>query len=253
MPNCDVGLLFATGTEQGGLDDRLEQKTTIRATRFTVRRGLLRGRSLAVVTSGVGGTSARRACEILIAGHRPRLIVSAGFAGGLDPRVKRGDFLSARSVVNGDGGEIAVALEPDSPPPRAGQLHVGRLLTVDRIVARPEDKAALGRRFDALAVDMETWEVADVCRQASIDWVSLRVISDAVDESLPPEIERVARQPNTPRRVGAALGVLLQRPSRLKNFLKLRLDGVALSAELAAYLETLIVRLVPAPTPLDET
>ena len=41
----------------------------------------------------------------MIDAYRPRLVVSAGFAGGLDPRLRRHDLVVATSLVNALGGE----------------------------------------------------------------------------------------------------------------------------------------------------
>ncbi len=245
MVQCDAGIVVATGTEAGGLSDRLEQSTVVRG-KSTIRCGLMAGRNVAIAVSGIGTSCASRALQTLVAGHRPRIVLSVGFAGALCDRVRRGDWVVVEQVVDDrQGGTVDLSLCSPMPIPRSGQLHVGRLLTADHLIATPEEKAVLGRQYAALAVDMETWAIARQCAEMRLPCFGIRLISDDVNEALPAEIERVARQPNATRRLGAAVGVLMRRPSRLRDFLRLRLDGVALSAELAAFVEQLVVRLIP--------
>jgi len=234
MNGCDVGIIIATATERLGFDDHLADRTTIRG-EFTFARGVLGQRSVVIATSGIGRKRARKACEALVAGHRPQRVLSVGFAGGLCPSLERGDFVNVERIVSQSDDEIELNSETPDVAPRSGRLHTGLILTADKIIAAPEEKQSLGAQHDALAVDMETWAIADYCQAADIPCHGLRIISDAVDEALPPEIEAVARQSTLPGRLGAAAGVLLRRPSKLKDFLQLRFDGRALSAELADF------------------
>ena len=109
--------------------------------------------------------SAAKAAHAMIDAYRPRLVVSAGFAGGLDPRVRRQDLVVATSLIgSGAGGEGSeITLDPARFLPGLDEvqnLHRGRLLTVDRVVRLPVEKHELGRQHDALAADMETFCVA---------------------------------------------------------------------------------------------
>src|SRR5262249_49466348 len=55
--------------------------------------------------------------------------------------------------------------------PRGGgapPLHRGRLLTAARLAGDPEAKRALGRKHDAMAVDMETAALARLCAAAEV-------------------------------------------------------------------------------------
>ena len=69
-------------------------------------------------------------------------------------------------------------------------LHVGPLLTVAKPILSADQKRQLGEQYQALAVDMETLAVAEICRQEKQRFLAVRVVSDAVDEELPADIER---------------------------------------------------------------
>src|SRR3569833_1498013 len=129
-------MVFALGIEVGGLEDLLSGMFVTKAKTAKLRHGILRNRALTIIESGVGCEAAAHATELLIAGHRPPWVISAGFAGGLDPRVKREDIVMADSIVGPDGSRLGVDLKVD-PASLAGKpgVHVGRVVTVDRIVS----------------------------------------------------------------------------------------------------------------------
>jgi len=246
-PPCDVGFVFALGIESGGLEDMLEGVVTTRAAGLTLREGRLRNRSVVIVEAGVGQSAAARGTQALIAGHRPAWVVSAGFAGALDRRVERGDILLADAVIGTDGRRLAIDLKV-SPETIAGSkgLHVGACVASDTIVGRPADKESLGRKHAALAVDMESWAVAEVCRQAKTRFLCIRVISDAIDDELPADVETLARQTSTASRLGAVAAALVRRPSSVKDMLKLKGDALVASDRLARFLAGIVEQLVPA-------
>ena len=189
----------------------------------------------------------------MIDAYRPRLMVSAGFAGSLDPRVQRQDLIVATSLTRppspsgrgagGEGGEIA--LDPAALVPwldEVRNLHRGRLLTFDRVVRLREEKQQLGRQHDALAVDMETFAVAEVCRQRAVDFFAVRAISDAVDDELPPDIGKLLVQKSFAGQLGAAVGSIFRRPAAVKDLFNLHQNALACSSRLAKFLGMLIER-----------
>lgn len=232
---CHVGLVFALGIEAGGLIDRLSGVIRTEGANFTAREGGLNGRRMVLIESGAGRERAAQATEALIHGHKPAWIVSAGFAGGLDPRMKRGDMLMANAIVGLDGRNLAIdfSLPADGAQPH---LHVGRLLTVDRVIRDPAEKQALGQQFGALAVDMETIGVAEVCQAEKVRFLSVRVIIDTMDQVLPRDIDNLVKRESTAGRLGAAAGAILKRPSSIKDMWQLKEDALVASERLAKFL-----------------
>lgn len=243
---CDIGFVFALGIESGGLQDLLEGVVTTRGAGLTFRQGVLRNRSVVLVETGVGQAGAARGTQALLAGHRPAWVISAGFAGALDRRLRRGDIVLADAVIGPDGRRLAIDLKipPDTSAGNKG-LHVGACLTRDAIVRLTAEKESLGRQHGALAVDMESWTVAEVCRQAKTRFLAIRVISDAVDDELPADVETLARQKSTASRLGAAAAALVRRPSSAKDMLKLKGDALVASDRLARFLAGVVEQLAP--------
>ena len=118
--------------------------------------------------------------------YRPRFVVSAGFSGALHPEQRVGDLILATEIVDEYGG----FWRADDLPGMLLEAAVsrGRLLTVTRLVAKPEEKRHLGREYQALAVDMETATVARLCRQHDVPFACLRVISDDWNTPLSPHL-----------------------------------------------------------------
>jgi adenosylhomocysteine nucleosidase len=245
---CDVGIVFALGIEAGGLEDLLQGAVTTQAAGVTLREGKLRNRSVVVAESGLGQLAAAAATQTLIAGHQPALIISAGFAGGLDRRLKRGDIVMADALLHTDGRRLAIDLKIDPAVVDANKrLHIGGCVTSDRVLHRPADKESLGQRSGALAVDMESWAVGEVCRQAKTPFLGVRIISDAVDDELPADVETLARQKTTASRLGAAAGAVFRRPSSIKDMLQLKEDALVFSDRLARFLAGMVEQLAPHP------
>ena len=151
-----------------------------------MREGTLDDHCVVLMQSGPGRPNAARATEALIDGHRPKLVISAGFAGGLDVRLHRGDIVWVDGLVD-EAGEQYETERRRLPAAlaEAKDCFVGRLLTVDRIIRLPDEKLALGRQYAALACDMESIAVAEVCRRREVPFLAVRVINDAADDLLP--------------------------------------------------------------------
>jgi adenosylhomocysteine nucleosidase len=130
--------------------------------------------------------------------------------------------------------------------PSAPDLHVGRLAASERILGRPGEKRAYGAQTGALAVDLESFAIARACERLGARFLAVRVISDAVGDELPPEIDHLARQKSVAGQLGAAAGAIFRKPSSLKQMLKLKEDSLVASDKLARFLSNLIRHLPKA-------
>ncbi|NUQ61988.1 MAG: hypothetical protein HUU20_05845 [Pirellulales bacterium] len=242
---ADVGILFALGIESGGLEDLLSGVITTRGYGFTAKAGGYRGRSIVVFRSGVGSVAAGRAAEAMIAGHEPKWIISAGFAGGLADGIQHGDVIMADELIDASGQRLRVDLRVDSESlAKTPGVHVGRLLTVDEVVRLPAEKRSLAAQHHALAVDMESFAVAGVCRERQVKFLAVRIVTDAVDEQLPPDLERLLRQNTRLAKLGAVVGTVWNRPGSVKDMWQLKETALVASDRLAKFLAATIEQLV---------
>ncbi len=241
---CDVAFLFALGIESGGLVDCLKGEETSRHQHGVERAGQLDGREVVIVESGVGAVAAARAAKAAIEFYQPRWVISAGFAGALDADLRRGHVLMADSVVRESGEQLSVGIKLDPQVLAASKgLHVGRLTTVDRLIRHPAERQQLHQQTAALACDMETFAVAQACRDAGTRLISVRIISDAVDDELPREIEHLLSQRTLAGKIGAAAGAVMHRWGAAKDLWNLREDALKASDRLAKFLRGVVTQL----------
>lgn len=238
--HAHVGIVHATAMEINPFLDRCERVRKYTGGSFVFRGGLLGDVRVAFAESGMGPRLAKKATQTLIDGHSPTWIVSAGFSGALRPELRIGDIVVASSIVDASGTElkIDVGMQPD---PKRG-LAVGRLLTVEQIVRNVAEKKSLAERHGALAVDMESLAVAQVCRDARIRFLAVRVISDDLSVDLPKELASVVGSSGTVR-LGAVAGALFKRFSSAKDLWRLREQALAAADRLATFLDGVVVQL----------
>lgn len=144
----------------------------------------------------------------LISEHRPDCIISTGCAGGVAAGVYLLDVVVASQVAYHDCwygepneyGQVqgfparfeaapfllnaAKSLADSSVDDRQqARLHFGLIASGDRFVSGPEDNAFILKHFpDALACDMESGSISQVCHMAGVPFMSMRVISDTAEE-----------------------------------------------------------------------
>ena len=133
-----------------------------------------------LVCGGIGAEAARRAAEAIVVLYSPPLVISAGFAGGLDPALKTGHALTPRLVIDaGDGSRT------DSGGGAGVLLSFGA-------VADSDQKASLAKAFGADVIDMEAAAVSRCAQAHGIQFMACKVVSDQRDQRLPPVARFVA-------------------------------------------------------------
>ena len=207
--------------------------------------------SVLVVETGMGSTHTQQALDWLLGrpllGHvayRPKLVLSAGFAGALCKPYRVGDVLLATEVVDTDGNVWPTTWPGELPAgPWEPALQRGRLLTAPQMVAKPEAKRALGERYGAAAVDMETATVARACSRAGVPFGSVRAISDDVDTALSPRLATLLAGGRVS--VVRLLLQLVQAPSLLGELWRLARHTRIAARQLATALGELLTLTLP--------
>ena len=237
---ADVGLVCALSMELNHFFDRCTKVRSVTGGGFRFRGGRLEGIRVAAVESGAGPNKAARATQALLEGHRPAWVISCGFAGGLQPQLRIGDLVVSSRVCDSGGVEIATphGMQPD---PDKG-LHVGRVLTTDRIVRTVAEKQELADRHSAIACDMESHAVASVCRDAKVPFMIVRSVTDGLAADLPAEVHALLASTGAGR-LGATVGALWNRPESVKDLWKLRENAAVAARRLAPFLAGVVEQL----------
>lgn len=238
---ADVGIVAALPMEVAPLLGRFRDVRKYGAKGQTIIEGQLAGKIVALVQTGMGRARAQRGAERLIAGHRPRWIVSAGFAGSLNPEIPRNAVLLPVEIANVEGRRFPTDWPPDAGLPAIAERR-GCLLTTDEVILKAERKARLRAEHGADLLDMETSAVAALCLERGVRFVAVRVVSDDATADLPPEILTILGESGS-YRLGAALGAIWRRPSSLKEMLALREQAAEAADRLTKVLLDLIPRL----------
>jgi adenosylhomocysteine nucleosidase len=156
----------------------------------------------------------------------------------------RGSLTTPHRVLRRGQEPIALAPWPEN---FLANSTATTLLTADSIATTPLEKRALAQATGADLVDMETWGVARRAMAAGLDCHSLRVISDAVDDQLPPEVARLVQPQSSLRRLGAACAALGRRPGAAVDLWRLWEHAVVDGKSLAFALEQLCGSLPVSP------
>ena len=182
-----------------------------------------------ILLTGIGQRNAKRALEAALAGRTPRLVLSCGFAGGLQPN------LVAGTVVFAVDSETAL----ESPLRNAGALPA-RFHCADRVATTAAEKRALRESTGADAVEMESGIICDLCRARNIPSGTIRVILDTASEDLPLDFNNFMTEDDR-MDYGKLAGTLLKSPGKVGALLRLQKQ----STEAAKKLAEVLNRVVP--------
>ena len=189
------------------------------------------GPDCGVVISGIGKANAERALLKSIEGGSPRLVLTCGYAGGLNPQFKHGDV-----VFDSDaGGELAGALKKLGAKP-------GRFHCADRIITTIAEKQALLKAKGADAVEMESGVIRELCGQRGIPSATIRVISDDAGQNLPMDFNCVAGADGNMNYFKLA-AALAKSPSLVPKLMRFQRELDACSHRLSEVLGKLLVGL----------
>ena len=127
-----------------------------------------------LICGGIGAQAARRAAEAVIREVQPVRVISVGFAGALDSKMKVADVMEPRVVVNAaDGSRTDMGTGKGTLVSYAG-------------VADRNQKERLAHAYAADAVVMEAAAVAQAAQARGVEFGALKAISDVVDFAMPP-------------------------------------------------------------------
>jgi adenosylhomocysteine nucleosidase len=199
-------------------------------------RGFLRSlgerkKEVVVLHTGVGANVCRKRIGPFLDAHEFRMLISSGFAGGVDPSLREGDLFLAEHFsapeLSRQAGELLDA-------------RVGRLVSSDRIIESRLEREHLAKQNGAVAVDMETEWIARACAAKNLPMLSLRVISDtaAAPFPAPPSILfDLERQKTDPLKLAAYLAL---HPASIIGLIRFARQIAGARANLSAALTKLV-------------
>jgi adenosylhomocysteine nucleosidase len=188
-------------------------------------RGLARHLGLARVAGRDWPNYRGGALEVVCAGPRAvhleeraagvdsvSLVISAGVCGALSPDLTEGDLVVPEAVVAATR-RVATALLPEV-------RRAGILVTVDEIVATPEQKARLWVETGALACDMESASILEWAARRGLRAAVVRGVSDRASRGVSADLAAVV-EPDGRVRTTRAVRVVLSRPRAIPEAMML--------------------------------
>ena len=160
--------------------------------------GRIGSKTVTVVRSGVGPLStAGRLAEIPEPGEFD-CVLSIGCAGALSPSLNIGDVVISEKIVDdtSPGSSYLPAAELVSIAKNCCEeygftAHSGTTVSTSEVAATVEAKEGLAEKCGAIAVDMETAQVAVWAARLGLPMLAMRTISDTSVDRIPPEIGEI--------------------------------------------------------------
>lgn len=197
--NMKIGVIVAMQVEYDQLVRLMEEPCRRQTGCLQFTLGRIGRHEVVLLQCGIGKVNAAMGATLMIMHYRPACIVSTGVAGGIDRCLQVMDVVVSTHLVYHDVscGEglgcapgqvqglpllfpaevsmVQTALDLQTPT----CIHAGLICTGDQFITSRAELSQIKHDFpEALAVDMESAAIAQVCYIQQVPFVSLRIISD---------------------------------------------------------------------------
>ena len=202
-----IGIIGAMEVEVAILKEKMEDVRIIKKASMDFYEGILAGKKVVVVRSGIGKVNAGICAQILADVFSVDAIINTGIAGSLNKNINIGDIVLSTDVVQHDMdattfgdpvGQIprldTFSFPADAKLVEAARLaneevntdihtFTGRVVSGDQFIAGNEKKDYLVRTFDGKCAEMEGAAIAQTAYLNKVPYVIIRAISDKADNS----------------------------------------------------------------------
>lgn len=200
-----VGIIVAIKDEKKALNSALNtvSEETFFKRNFVV--GNLCGIRVVIGLSGVGKVNAAVTTAVMIHRYAPTWIVNSGIAGGLVKTMEAGDLILASELLYHDANVVGLGCRPGQLPGlparfpadtflleravetlqgKSLRLFKGLVVSGDSFISSGASLKKITEVFpEAVAVDMESAAVAQVCYEQGVPCGVLRAVSDTPHQS----------------------------------------------------------------------
>lgn len=198
-----VGILCASDSEVAPFLPIIEECKVSEKAMLKFYEGKINGISVVALFSGVCKVNAAIAAQILIDVYGIDIMINAGTAGGMNPKLEIFDSVISTEVAYHDvASDILTEFHPwlESVYFKSdqelldlthkaidkieleGNVYWGRMVTGE-VFIEDERRKKINEQFAPLTVDMETASIAHVCYVNGIPFISIRSITDTAAHS----------------------------------------------------------------------
>ena len=181
---------------------------------------------------GIGRQNAGKSLRRFLESCSPELVLTCGFAGGLNPELKLGDIIYESGKRKAESGNLEERLLAAGAKP-------AKIFCADRIATTAMEKWQLCVDTGADAVEMESAAIHAVCAEKNISCVTVRVISDTAHEDLPLDFNALSK-PDRSIDFGKLAWAIAKSPGKIGALMKLQKKTSFAAKQLAAVLEKII-------------
>lgn len=191
-----IGIIVAMGKELNLLLNQIENKRTETTDGYMFHCGNIGKHEIFAMQCGIGKVNAAIGTYAMIGNYSPELIINTGVAGGADKSVAQMDIVVCEKIAHHDiwcgpgtqyGEAAGCPLFFHSDDAIIKHLHTsaksalkyGLICSGDKFISKAEEISEIKSHFpDAIAVDMESASIAQVCYMKNVPVLVTRVISD---------------------------------------------------------------------------
>ena len=177
-----------------------------------------------VIITGMGSENARTAISKYFESRSPVSVITAGFAGGLDPSLQLGAI-----VFNSQDTSMSKILQNQG-------ARGCNFLFAESVAVTADQKRELRLKSGADAVEMESATIVEVCREANIQCSIVRVISDTSLEDLPLDFNRIMTLNKRISIVKLAVHIIAS-PAKIPKLIQFRKKTIFAAKQLGAALD----------------
>ena len=180
-----------------------------------------------ILFTGIGKINAEKSVRDFLTIHSPRLVLSCGFAGGLNPDL--------------DLGAVIFATEDETLRQQliAANARPANFFCTAQIAITVAEKNQLRQKTGADAVEMESEAIRSVCRERGIPCATVRVVSDTAKEDLPLDFNQFSK-PDLSLDYGKLAWAIAKSPWKIGALLRLRKRCRFAAEQLAEVLRKII-------------
>lgn len=202
-----IGIIGAMEVEVAILKEKMEDVRIIKKASMDFYEGILAGKKVVAVRSGIGKVNAGICAQILADVFSVDAIINTGIAGSLNKNINIGDIVLSTDVVQHDmdatgfgyrkgqipqmpvfffnaddnlrrlAAEVCKEVNPDI------QVFEGRIASGDQFVCDQDVKNRIVSEFSAYATEMEGAAIGQAAYLNEIPFLVVRAISDKADGS----------------------------------------------------------------------
>lgn len=202
-----IGIIGAMEEEVSRLKEMMEQVTIRKKASMEFNLGILNGKEVVVVRSGIGKVNAGICTQILVDDFQVDGIINTGIAGSLKNEINIGDIVISTDAIQHDVDAREFGYEPGQIPrmdvlafkadlqmieqaeasshevnPEVG-VFKGRVVSGDQFIADRRVKENIIEKFQGYCTEMEGAAIAQAAYLNHVSFVVIRSISDKADDS----------------------------------------------------------------------